>query len=382
MNIVLFFQSALEASYLPEKLAGAIEIAEKFDCRIQSIEEPPTAESVKKLIAFWKPYGAIVEGGTSVKPIDPKIFGKLPVVFFNAPFEKSSGSCFSVRHDQVMTGETAARVLMNTGYRHFAYIHHYLPTAWSRERGRAYTEALKLNSYPCAEFRFTKRTSIDRHRELRKFLAALPRPAAVFAANDRVAADVLADAQSLGLAVPDELAVLGVDDNAAICEHTSPTLSSIASDFLRGGRLAMLTLVAYHRAHGHFRGAHERFIGIKKVVHRASTTITKTSDRAVRSALELIRREACNGLTAAEVAAKFPCSRRMADLRFAKATGHSILTEIQAVRLERAKELLSNPMMELKSMHSLCGFDTPNAFHKFFRQETGVTPGVWRKKHR
>jgi len=141
-------------------------------------------------------------------------------------------------------------------------------------------------------------------------------------------------------------------------------------------------LIAVRRAKGRYKGSHERFFGIRTIVHRSSTHILKRHDAKVTAALEFIRREACHGATAAQAAALFDCSRRMADIRFAKAVGHSILTEIQNVRLERAKELLANPKQELKSLHDFCGFATANALRKFFRIETGMNLTEWRAHNR
>ena len=87
-----------------------------------------------------------------------------------------------------------------------------------------------------------------------------------------------------------------------------------------------------------------------------------------------------NTLSSAAVTATFKCSRRMAEMRFRQAAGHSILDEIQSVRLARAKELLSNTTQDMSCIANFCGFKAANAFWKFFRQETGVSPTEWRMK--
>jgi transcriptional regulator GlxA family with amidase domain len=107
----------------------------------------------------------------------------------------------------------------------------------------------------------------------------------------------------------------------------------------------------------------------------------QTSDPIVIEALNLIRKKACMGLKAADVTRIFPCSRRMADLRFTRTAGHSILDEIQSVRLDRAKQLLLNPNQDIKSISDFCGFRHPNSLRKFFLKETGMTLSRWREKH-
>ena len=95
-------------------------------------------------------------------------------------------------------------------------------------------------------------------------------------------------------------------------------------------------------------------------------------------AIDLIRREACSGLTAARVLGRFPCSRRQAEMRFRKATGHSVLDEIHDVQLARAKDLLREGTMPLKAISDFCGFENPNSLRKFFKAQTGRTMSEWR----
>lgn len=379
VKVILYFQAHAVATVNPDKLAGAVEMAERFNLRIQRIDDPMTADSVKRLISFWDPIGAIVECGSRTETVNPKIFGNLPVVFFNAPFDKQRDNVFYVKHDSKKTGLTAARILLETGYDTFAFIHPFSRLPWSDERMKSFSEALKLNSRPCREFAFPEGSTAERHNSLGKFLLSLPHPAAVFAANDHVGEMVISCCSRTGLNVPEDVAVLGVDNVTSVCEHTKPTLSSIAPDFRRGGNLAVMMLIAAQRGKGRFIGSHNRHFGISKIVRRASTTQLQKHDPLVAASLEFIRREACNGIKASQVAKLFDCSRRMADIRFSRAVGRSILSEIQRVRLERAKELLSNPRQVIKSIHDFCGFATANALSKFFRQETGMTPSAWRK---
>jgi transcriptional regulator GlxA family with amidase domain len=125
-------------------------------------------------------------------------------------------------------------------------------------------------------------------------------------------------------------------------------------------------------------GSRRQKFGPLRVVRRASTRVLNASDGHVSAALDMIREKACVGLTATDVAATFPCSRRMADIRFRRATGHSILAEIHAAQLERAQELARNPNLPLKAISDFCGFTNPNSLRKFFKKSTGKTLSAWR----
>jgi LacI family transcriptional regulator len=134
------------------------------------------------------------------------------------------------------------------------------------------------------------------------------------------------------LDVPREIAVCGVDNFTPICESTTPSLTSVQPDFLLAGELAARTLWEIV-AHGRRRKSIRLTFGPASVVRRASTRTASRYDPEVTSALEMIRRSACEGISSADVVASFKCSRRMAEMRFRQIVGHSILDEIQAVRI-------------------------------------------------
>lgn len=381
MEVVLYFRP--EPSTNPKKLAGIREIAEKSHVHVQVIDETPTGDRLRRLLDFWKCRGVIIECGRRRDPIDLKAFGTTPVVFFNQGFEPLPAHGFIIRHDSKGTGTLAARELLLSNTPSFAYIPEPSNPLWNQDRRRGFVDALALNGKRCAELSWTGNPHkvTERTRQLQAFLENLPKPCAVFAANDALAADVITAARLSGIAIPDDIAVLGVDNSTEICEHTNPTLSSIEPDFRRGGNLAMLMLLAVLRNRKSFRGSRQRTFGDLQVVRRLSTKRLQRADPIVAKALDLIRQNACKGLKAADVVRIFPCLRRMADLRFSQAVGHTILDEIQSVRLDRAKQLLLNPNQSLKTISDFCGFKHPNSLRKFFRKETGLTLSAWRKKH-
>ena len=379
MDVVLYFQPHSSTS-APGKLAGVQEIAERNGWHVQTIDGIPAPRRLRELIRFWHPIGAIAECGSENTDVDTRRFGDIPVVFLSHNPKALPPSSFSVSHDSVETARLAARELMTTGFTNFAYVPYAESRYWSAEREHAFAAALELNGHRCTAFRHhsMRDGATGRQRALRRFLAKLRKPCAIFAANDITAADVITAARFEGIPVPDEVAVIGVDNYARICEHTIPPLTSIEPDFRRGGNLAALMLLAISRSKGRFTGTRHSTFGPLRVVRRASTRPLATPDRSAKEALDLIAREACSGLRASTVARLFPCSRRLADMRFRRATGHSILDEIHAVQLDRAKQLLKDRNLQLKTISDFCGFMHPNSLRKFFRKETGMTLSAWR----
>ena len=382
MKTILYFQSTSKTS-AGEKLGGIQSIAAKCGWHVQIIDGIPSAKKIKSLVSFWTPEGAIVECGGAAVTVNPSAFGHLPVVFFDHDPSCLSANTLCVTHDSAATGKMAARELMESGATQFAFVPYPERRFWSEERERGFVEALSLNGRGCRVFsvRPSSKDSTRWQRGLRKFLKELPKPCALFAANDYTAAEVITAAGFVGVKVPDELSVIGVDDAVSICERTEPTLTSVKPDFHRGGELSALLLAARLRDGATFRGSRRRTFGPLAVVRRASTRRLAVEDAAVTAALGLIRREACSGLSAKAVLAQFPCSRRMAEMRFKKAVGHSVLDEMHAVQLERAKQLLTGTV-QIKAISDFCGFENPNSLRKFFKSQTGMTMTLWRLKNK
>lgn len=382
MNTILYFQSntSLARTSSHAKLSGFMGVADKVNWHVQVIEENTTIEHVLALIGFWKPKGIVMERREIAVKMNLSDFGGIPTVFFDCDPKSLPRNAFSVSHDSRKTAQEAARELLMTGYKNFAYVHSPERRFWSDEREAGFCNALALNGKAAAVLPPVKSAApLAFERELRRFVAKLPKPCALFAANDKVAEAVLSAAASVGVDVPSDLAVVGVDNFTDICEKSRPTLSSVEPDFASGGALAANVLRAVLRSKGRFIGRRKLLFGPLRVVRRASTRILPTQDREVSAALDLIAREACLGLSSANVVSLFSCSRGQAEIRFRRTAGRSILEEIHAVRLEKAKELLRNPNQQIKAICDFCGFRTFNSLCKFFLKKTGMTMSEWRR---
>ena len=378
MDTILYFQSPSKTS-AQDKIAGVRRYAAVADWHVQVVDGVPSHSALAGLVGFWHPLGFIVECGGGYQDIPTDLFAGLPTVYLDhSPCTlPASASCISI--DSASVGRHAAKELLVTGHPNFAFVPYPQPRFWSDDRERGFKEALSLNGLACETFDGVGRgtlQSVGWQKSLRRWIKQLPKPCGIFAANDSVAAEVLTAAAQAGIDMPREIAVCGVDNFAPICEYTMPTLTSVQPNFLLAGELAAMTLDEI--AQGKRSLAARIMYGPTSVVRRASTRVGHRYDPEVTAAMELIRRRACEGISSAEVVAAFKCSRRMAEIRFRKIAGHSILDEIQAVRLEKAKKLLSDPSLDISAIANFCGFKAPNALWKFFRQETGLSPTEWR----
>ena len=241
MDTILYFQSQSKTN-AAEKLGGVQDVAAKCGWLVQTVPRLPPTKRLRALEEFWHPVGAIVECGGTAATVAPSMFGDLPIVFFDHDPSCLPKNAFCVTHDSAATARMAARELMRSGATAFAYVPYPERRFWSDERERGFVSALSLNGRACRVFsgRVSASDPTRYQRGLRAFVSELPKPCALFAANDAVASEVLSAALFAGVKVPDDLAVIGVDDAHDICEHTTPTLSSVKPDFRRGGELAAL----------------------------------------------------------------------------------------------------------------------------------------------
>lgn len=362
-------------------LAGIRDFAQGTDWNIQSIEFNGKPFPVRDLLRFWSPVGCIVEAsGNELKPgtIPYRSFGSMPVVYIGGDTTLTPQNSTCVIHDAVAVGEAAARELMTLGFGHFAFIGRE-GHAWSDRRKNAFANALKLNGQDLISIDLP---SIDKGiHPLKRWLITLPKPCGILAASDAIAETALNACRLLSISVPGELAVIGVDDDEAICENTVPTLTSIRPDFRQGGRFAA-RLLARKILHSSGTLHAKTTFSLSGIVRRGSTRISKRRDDGVSAALDRIWSKGGARLTAKDILAMFPCSRRSAELRFRLATGHSVLDELLKARINLAKRLLEDTQLPVSAIIESCGYDSSTYFREAFRKETGVNPLVWRKENK
>lgn len=312
-----------------------------------------TAAEVSELLAFWRPDACVVNNDN----LPAEAFAAYPTVFLHRAGESGNPRHAMVSFDEKAIAAAAAHHLLSLNLAAYAYVPSDTGEEWSRERESHFVRILGLSGYGVATYVHPKsRLSVPKRlSRLADWIADLPRPVGIFAANDAVAANVTAACNHRHIDIPQDVAVIGVDDNKEVCEASRPVLSSIANDVI-ATRIETLRILE-RIVSGHEPDS--RHVKIKPigVVRRASTLRAKKKDHAVLAACELIRKEACNGLKARDVAATFPCGRRMAELRFRAVLGHSILDEIRAVR--RACALAATSPLRTRTRDEIaasCGY--------------------------
>ena len=209
-------------------------------------------------------------------------------------------------------------------------------------------------------------------------LRVVPKPLAVFCWNDYDSTHVLSACRQLGLKVPDEIAILGVDNNPIICEHQSVKLSSIAHDLERVGYMAAATLERLMSG-GKLKNDQVR-VRPSGVVTRESTDTFAVYDRELQPAIDCIVRNLSHPLGAAQIAAELKIPRIRLDRLFASRLGRSVGAEIARRRLDKAMKLIEHTDLTLTQIATECGYCHASFFIRTFKKSTGTTPLAWRRR--
>lgn len=316
-----------------------------------SVDETLTARQAGELIDFWHPDGCIVNNDD----LPFELFSAIPTIFTHRDPKTLPLAATIVSYDEKAIAALAARELLSLHLASYAFVGDRLGEFWCTERQREFVAALKLNGKPCAVFgKFNSSSAAKIQEELATWIRALPKPVGIFAANDTVAVLVANACAVAKIAIPEDVSLIGVDNISQLCENAHVSISSIEFDPKEHAETVAQML---RQRQKHQRTpSHLVLLKPLRLVRRNSSARFARSDKKVAEALDLIRQQACSGLKACDVAAIFPCSRRMAEIRFRATTGHSILEEIDLVRLANARELTKDKSLHKDTIAVRCGY--------------------------
>lgn len=325
------------------------------------------------------PWNGVISRTTTPKLVEACAARGLPLIDVNdCPLYPGVAK---IRPDNLAVGHMAAEDLYERGYRNL-YFCGYENQSWSTERRDGFFEALRLLGCSPNEYSlrvgegFSPAINASAIRQIAEWLSTLPKPAGIMAAHDLRGRQILAAAQQLGLMVPEELAVIGVNNDEVRCELSTPTLSSVATDNFRIGYLAAEELA---RSMAGEAPPREVRVDPLKIVTRNSTDSFAIEDRAISAALSIIRQEACQGITVEEVVRRASVPRARLERGFRFFLGRSPQAEIRRIQLLRIKQLLTETDLPLKQIALLTGFEHVEYMNVSFKRTVGQTPGRYRR---
>ena len=332
------------------------------------------------------PLGSIVECSDLPADLPMRVYGNAPAVFLNCSSAPRGRRFARIDLDDAAVARTAFRELAASHPAAFGVVGFRLgPRHWSDRRVKAFRAAAAEAGVEGREFAFADSRqggSFGDQARLATWLAALPQHTAVFVVNDDTAILVAEAARKAGRNIPRDLTLIGADNDPKHCEKTHPTLSSIQLDFESAGfqSAKLLGEMIAKRTFGG-GGTATTSIGPLMAVRRESTMGHGRREARILEAVEIIRREACDGLTAEALAARFPGSRRLFELRFREAMGRSILDEILHVRMQKVRTLLADMDIPIGAIADFCGFRSDRALRKLFLAREGMSMAAWRRLH-
>lgn len=286
--------------------------------------------------------------------------------------------------------------LIECGFRHVAYCG-FAGVDYSEIRLRSVEAAVERSGVLChcyepggPRFRSTYARSsgtlrFEEHglvyeQELEEWLRRLPMPVGVMACNDVRGQQIINACRNASLVVPDEVAVVGVDNDTLLCDLSDPPLSSVEPDTRRVGYEAAALLTRL--MDGRKPPRDMVVIPPVGVVRRRSTDVLAMDDRAVAAGLRFIREHAFERLKVDFAARAAGLSRRIFERRFLQRVGRTPKAELLRIRVERAKHLLVSTELSLLDIAERCGFSHGEYLHSLFKQKTGQTPGEFRRRAR
>jgi LacI family transcriptional regulator len=372
----------VETSLAPgrEILLGIARYIRAFGPWSTFLEPRSLEESVPPWLASWRGHGVIARV-QNLQIAQAVLAAGIPVVDVLGVVRIPGLPL--VHTDDARVSALAAEHLLERGFRHFAFFG-LAGENWSQQRRDAFERFVTPHARSWTLYETPREVHHTKQWEayaddLAAWVAALPKPTGLMLCSDQVGPAVLEACRRAGVEVPDQIAVIGADDDEPLCEVAEPGLSSVWPDHERVGYEAAALLDRMMR--GEDAPTEPIRVPPRAVVTRRSSDVLALEDREIAAAVRLIREHACNpdGLTIDEIAAQVAMSRSVLQRRFKAATGRTLHDEILRVRLSRARELLSETDLPIATIAERLGFKHQEYMGDVFRKRLGVTPAHYRK---
>ena len=365
-----------------------------WDIRFFAHWEVQDRQAWNQLFLKWEPDGIYLNSPldtyqSRLKRIPNIIAFESPDKRINMRFPRKT---IFVGIDNRQIATEAFQLLARRGIEHFAYIHPYAmneDVSHSPVRAEAFVRMAKEAGFDCAECQRKERKTADWAASmiaLATELSALPRPCGIMAYNDRVAREVINACNYAKLRIPEQIQIVGVDNQEDICENVQPRLTSIEPDFFGLGKLAaqrMEELLDKGQTQNHM------MCGVQRIAERDTTRDLSGAARLVTSAEKLIHSHACQGLppspkglTVQNLATALHVSRSLLEMRFSKVREEGVAVAIRRRKLEEVCRMLKETDLPIGEIAYRCGFPAQTHLNALFHRTFGTTLRAYRNASR
>ena len=313
--------------------------------------------------------------------IDLSVLNQLNIPIIVQNYKERSSGISNLTGDYFGTGVIAANFFLHKGYKSFAY-YGLTDTVWGRERGEGFKKIVSNKGYEVYEFNNRKRVPSEKWsfdvEQVSRWLLSLPKPIALFACDDYYALQITEVCKMYDISIPEEIAVLGVDNDKLLCNISDPQLSSIELDIENGGYEAGKLLHQFIEKK--IIAPVDIIIKPVRIVPRASTERFAVSDRHIEQLLQYIDNNYQNPLSVDELTQIIPFSRRVLEKKFKRETETSVYQYLLDLRIEKFADLLITTDLPLIEAATRSGFTDYKNISRIFTKAKEMTPLQYRKR--
>ena len=314
---------------------------------------------------------------------DSGLFAENGIIAIAQDYKKKFTTIPNVTGDYLGTGRMAARFFLDRGFRNFGFFG-FNDVCWSDERCDGFRREIESAGFGDSFYAY-RMQEIDmvwyyQRNRLREWLRMIPKPIAIMACDDNQGSNLIEACHGIGIEIPSDVSVMGVDNDETLCSLGSTTLSSIQVDIEEGGRkTAALVerLVADPSA-----PVEDVVLKPVKIVGRMSTAAFATDDQQILKALLFIHKNAPKKISVSDVMTEAALSRRLLERRFKSVTGKTLYEYITDQKLKYFAEQLQDTDEQVINIALSMGENDTKSISRRFKQLYGCTPVEWREKQR
>ena len=382
--IRLLFITDYSDSYANRLLKGIIDFSKEKGqwsiCRMPSYYKQNIGmEGILKVAKEWEIDVVI---GTFEDGDDIKMLLKNGIIVLAQDFKKRLNGIPNITGDYKGTGRMAARYYLDRGFHNFGFFG-LKDVCWSDERFEGFFKEIGKQGFEKSVYKYNMQ-DIDRHwfyeREaLARWLKELPKPIGIMACDDNQGNNLIEACNSAGIKIPQEVSILGVDNDELLCNLSIPTLSTIAID-IEGGGYKVAELI--ESMVGAPEEKHEDVILYPtKIIHRISTAAYATGDIEIQKAVMFIHQNIRKKISVDDVVEQVALSRRLLEIRFKEVTGQSIYQYIFQLRLKTFAELMLESSEPIINIALSIGESDAKSISKKFKAVYGCSPNEYRLRN-
>ncbi len=312
-----------------------------------------------------------------------ELFTKHNIIAIAQDFKSRFSSIPNITAEHIKAGEMGAKYFMRKGFRNFGF-YGFSGVVWSEERYKGFLNFLCEAGFQNNVYQYINSDSRDlwynEHDKLAQWLKALPKPVAVMACDDNQGHHISQLCKLHNIKVPQEVAVLGVDNDVAVCSLSAPPLSSINQAVERGGYevAEMIEMMMRDREYR----SEDIYILPTNIVTRQSTDIYATQDKHISTILQYIHNNIGEKLSVEQLSELVPLSRRLLEMNFKEVVGVPVYNYILNLRISKFTERLIDSDDSILEIAEQLGFGDCKNVSRTFKAIKGCTPTQYRLKRK